>query len=158
MAREAALRDPAVAREVILDDDRESFDQALAASRGALSDIEVEYRIIRNGELRWMHDSATPTRNADGSVLWHGYWSDVSRLKRTKEALQEARQRLEDAQRTARMGDWTHDLDSGRLTWSPFLYEIFGRDPALGPPGYDEAATLFEDGGFDTIAQSSFAD
>lgn len=68
-----------------------------------------------------------------------------------------ARRRLEDAQRMARIGDWTHDLDTGRITWSPFLYELFERDPARGPPAYDEAISLFEDGDPDVIAKANEA-
>lgn len=153
-SREAALRDPSVARELILDEDRKRYDTALAASRETLSDLDVEFRIHRYGELRWLRTSATPTRQDDGSVLWIGYWSDITGLKQAEQALVEARQRLEDAQRIARIGDWTHELDSGRITWSPYLYELFDRDPALGPPGFDEAVTLFEEDGAGLIAKS----
>lgn len=72
----------------------------------------------------------------------------------TEQSLREVRERLEDAQQTARIGDWTHDLGSGRITWSPFLYELLVRDPALGPPDYDEAVSLFEDGSVEVITQA----
>ncbi len=155
VARDAALRDATLLREVILPEDRERYDQAVRTARETQTDLDVEYRIGMNGDVRWVRTSATPSRSADGSVLWNGYWSDVTGLKRTEQALQEARLRLEDAQRVARMGDWTHELDSGRITWSPFLYELFGRDPSQGPPGFDEAVGLFEEGGTEEIAQAN---
>lgn len=38
-------------------------------------------------------------------------------------------ERLEHAQRIARLGHWHADLSTGELTWSPMVYEIFGLDP-----------------------------
>ncbi|MGQ0799653.1 MAG: ATP-binding protein [Pseudomarimonas sp.] len=154
VAREDALRDATLTREAIIAEDRAHYDHAVAISAATLSVLDVEFRIRMKDELRWVHSSAIPVRRADGSVLWNGYWSDVTAIKHTELALQEARQRLEDAQRVARLGDWTHDLESGRITWSPFLYELLERDPASGPPDYDEAVTLFEDGGVEVIAQA----
>ena len=46
--------------------------------------------------------------------------------------LAEAKERLEEAQRIARVGDWSNTFD-GALVWSPQLYEMYERDPALGP-------------------------
>jgi len=152
--REAALRDANLTREAIMAEDRERYDQAVATSAQTLGVLDVEFRIRKDDELRWVRSSAIPVRRADGSILWNGYWSDITDIKRTEQALQESRQRLEDAQRVARMGDWTHDLDTGQITWSPFLYELFERDPALDAPNYDEAVTLFEEGGVEVITRA----
>jgi signal transduction histidine kinase len=40
----------------------------------------------------------------------------------------------------ARLGWWRHNLVTGEVTWSDFMYEIVGRDPRLGPPSPDELA------------------
>lgn len=37
------------------------------------------------------------------------------------------------AQRVARLGSWSWDPAEGVTSWSPQMYEIYGRDPALGP-------------------------
>ena len=42
----------------------------------------------------------------------------------------------------AKFGDWTCELDSGVVTWSPQVFELLGRDPALGPPSLAEVAEL----------------
>jgi len=36
------------------------------------------------------------------------------------------------------LGVWEWEKDSGAIWWSPKLYELFGRDPALGPMKTDE--------------------
>lgn len=150
--RDEIMRDAELANEAVLEEDRERFSQAVAESRRALTDLEVDFRIRRDDGIRWVRSSAIPSRLYDGSVVWNGYWSDVTAIKDIESSLQEARQRLEDAQRVARLGDWTHDLASGAITWSPFLYELFGRDLALGPPDLAEAVTLFEAGSTEVIA------
>ena len=40
---------------------------------------------------------------------------------------------LEEAQRLARLGSWSWDPRSDEASWSPQMYEIFGRDVSLGP-------------------------
>ena len=49
-----------------------------------------------------------------------------------------AKQRLEEAQRVGRIGDWQVDLETGTTRWSPQLFEMYGRDPALGAPSLVE--------------------
>lgn len=41
---------------------------------------------------------------------------------------------MTEAQRVGRIGDWEWDQGDGTITWSPEVFEIYGRDPALGPP------------------------
>lgn len=46
------------------------------------------------------------------------------------EDLTAAPQRLNHAERVARLGSWEHDLDADHLSWSDEVYRIFGVDPA----------------------------
>ncbi|HLK55013.1 MAG TPA: ATP-binding protein [Chthonomonadaceae bacterium] len=41
-------------------------------------------------------------------------------------------------QRMGQIGYWEFDLLTGSVVWSEEVYRIFGRDPALGPPTYEE--------------------
>ena len=45
---------------------------------------------------------------------------------------------LSEAQRLARLGSWDIDTTTGLTAWSASLYELFGRDRALGPITIDE--------------------
>ncbi len=54
-------------------------------------------------------------------------------------------ERLLEAQRIGRMGDWEYDLADGMISWSPQVFVIMGRDPALGPPqGLDGQLVLHD--------------
>jgi serine phosphatase RsbU (regulator of sigma subunit) len=59
----------------------------------------------------------------------------------------EARRRLDRTEMLGSLGWVEHDLVSGRSEWSPGMYRIFERDPALGPLSRAEqaAAVLAED-------------
>ena len=54
---------------------------------------------------------------------------DISDQKRAEEALRLSEQRLLEAQRVAHVGSWEWDVESGALSWSRELYEIYGLDP-----------------------------
>ncbi len=64
-----------------------------------------------------------------GWLLWN--------LERQQEATRVGRQRLEEAQRLARVGHWTCDARSGAMTWSQEVYRIFGQDPAVFQPSFE---------------------
>ena len=51
-----------------------------------------------------------------------------SKRKRAEEALQLSRERLEEAQRIAKIGNWEADLFTGELYWSQVIFDIFGFD------------------------------
>ncbi|MBI3095883.1 MAG: response regulator [Rhodocyclales bacterium] len=50
---------------------------------------------------------------------------------------------LTEAQRLTGIGNWTWDIASGRHTWSPQIYRIYGRDPALPAAAYPEVSQYF---------------
>jgi signal transduction histidine kinase len=59
-------------------------------------------------------------------------------------ALAAAKARLEEAQRVARIGDWAYTVADNQVVWSPQLYEMYERDPALGPLMEEMHALLSE--------------
>lgn len=74
------------------------------------------------------------------SILMRG----VSARERRNLEAAAARDRLEEAQRIARIGDWSYRIGDDGVTWSSNLYEMYERDPALGPMGKEIATILSE--------------
>ncbi|MEG4275952.1 diguanylate cyclase [Microcoleus sp. MON1_C1] len=68
---------------------------------------------------------------------------DITDRQQTETALQKSETRLSEAQRVARMGSWEWDVITGKITWSPELFEIVGRSRALGEPTYEENLLLY---------------
>lgn len=62
--------------------------KSIQVSARQLSPWREEYRVcLPQRGLRWMRGAATPESLQGGGVLWHGYISDISDLKRVEEEL-----------------------------------------------------------------------
>ena len=61
---------------------------------------------------------------------------DVTESRRAHEHLQQTRERLDTAQRMARVGSWSWDVTGDRWHWSEELYRIAGLPPTAPPPDF----------------------
>ena len=73
---------------VLHPDDRPLVADSIRASADTLTEWDQEYRVLLPGRgLRWLAGRARPERAADGSVVWHGFITDITERKRMQEAL-----------------------------------------------------------------------
>lgn len=64
---------------------------SLQRSARELTPCRHEFRVkFPDGTVRWLADSAAPQREPDGSVLWHGFTSDVTERKKAEELVRES--------------------------------------------------------------------
>jgi diguanylate cyclase (GGDEF)-like protein/PAS domain S-box-containing protein len=69
-------------------DDLADVAASIAASAQTLTPWVHEYRTrFADGTVRWNAGKATPQKQADGSVLWHGFISDATERKQAEESL-----------------------------------------------------------------------
>ncbi|GGX86923.1 hypothetical protein GCM10007160_12840 [Litchfieldella qijiaojingensis] len=91
---EEVMRDPQRFLSGIHTDDIDAMWRSL--QRSALK-LEVWYHEFRychpQGDTRWVRGHATPQRERDGSVLWHGFCEDITQYKRSQLALRESERR-----------------------------------------------------------------
>ena len=141
--RDRIMQDANVAHRLVVPEDRERLNAALAQSRISLATVDADFRIQRpDGEIRWVRTQAVPVRGPNDAVVWNGHLFDITDIRRTEQALRDATERLQDAQSVARLGDWTCDLATGEVTWSPQVYQLLGREPSLGPPTLADVVDL----------------
>ena len=86
----AVLMDDAVAMlRMVERDDRALMRASIQRSMRTLRAWHCEFRLHRRDKgVRWMSGTATPQREPDGSVLWHGYMHDTTDLRELEQARQ----------------------------------------------------------------------
>jgi PAS domain S-box-containing protein len=76
-------------------DDGKVFRTVLQRSKEELTAFEMEYRITTpSGEFKWLSARGMPSREADGSILWHGVVVDITAQKRAEMALEASERQL----------------------------------------------------------------
>ncbi len=65
-----------------------------------------------------------------------GYVRDITQEYEAQQELELRQQRLEEAQRVARMGSWEYDVGQDEMRWSVGMYELFDQDPDTFVPSF----------------------
>ena len=85
---EAAYADFSILTNYVLEEDRESILRSREVAAKELSSWVNEFRISSpNGGGKWVRAQAEPERQDDGSVLWSGFFVDISETKATEDRL-----------------------------------------------------------------------
>ncbi|HET9643251.1 MAG TPA: ATP-binding protein [Burkholderiaceae bacterium] len=97
----------------VLPDDLPRLRGAIAHAVQTLQPFEVEFRAwLADGSLRWFRSSAAMRREHDASVLWNGYWVDITEQKQLQQALERARIAADEASRakSAFLAAMSHEI------------------------------------------------
>lgn len=92
---------------------------------------------------RWLLGDARPQPQPDGSVIWHGFITDITERKRIEQQLETSRLQLKEAQRIAKVGSWSWLVAPDISFWSDELYAITGHDPQLPGLVYSDHPRLY---------------
>ncbi len=86
------------------------------------------------------------------AMLTTQFWSARAKLAAawrsltaTLEGVSQAEALLQETQRIAKIGSWRQQAGEQEMQWSPELYEIFGLDPAAGPPSLEGILPLIDE-------------
>ena len=80
---------------------------------------------VKRVDGRWFRINEFPTESGGTVVLR----LDITDSKKAEEAIRQSEALHKEAQRTAKIGHWERDLDTGELQWSEEIYRIFGLSP-----------------------------
>src|SRR6185436_9224822 len=84
----------------IHEEDRPAFFAAIERGFESLLPVEQDFRVkVPDGDGKWLRSFAAPRQERDGSVVWSGYWADVTRQKRMENELKEAKETADVATR-----------------------------------------------------------
>ncbi|MCR9152499.1 MAG: PAS domain-containing protein [Bacteroidetes bacterium] len=123
------------------EDDRLSI---INDSKLVLKDLkETEREIVdENGKtfLKRIVPFITNDNIVEGLVI---NFIDVDQLKLKEESLRLKQAELLQSQKLAKIGSWILNVQTNDVDWTDELYKMYGLDPGLAPPGYDDHAKLF---------------
>ncbi len=125
--------------------------------QGSLPSFSCEYPCNAPLEERWFFMIAMPFGNsgAGGAVITH---TDITARKHSELALQHRKLMLERTESVAHLASFEWEVDTNIVTWSPEMFRIFGRDPALGTPNLEGQAELYTPAStqtlFDAVSKS----
>ena len=84
---------------VIHAEDKRSVRETIERSAQTLEPIHMEFRSIADDGRRWIRADLVANREADGAVVWNGYWIDASIERARADELAAARDAAEAASR-----------------------------------------------------------
>jgi PAS domain S-box-containing protein len=128
----------------LLPAERETTREALESAWAQAIDYGFDAHVVwPDGTVRSVHHTGQPLRDGRGRLIGYaGTIQDITDRKAVEDALREATNELEQAQRRARIGSWRRSFADGSVQWSATMYEIAGRDPSKQPPSLDEMRAL----------------
>ncbi|MBL0927586.1 MAG: PAS domain S-box protein [Phycisphaerales bacterium] len=112
--------------------DPDARSEALAAIRGRAAAAEShDFRFRRaDGSDVWAIVSMNPIADASGKLVGSmAMITDITARRAMEQALRDREERLRRALAAARMGEWELDIESGMVSFSPELSELFGFGP-----------------------------
>ena len=122
---EEAIASAARIYKTIVQEDRAVLWKETQRSYAELSPLRADYRVIDpNGNIVWLRSQATIRREADGTVIWNGFVSDISEEKRQQHEAQQASARLDSITNTLPGVVFQVDTTPGR--GFPFTYVSAG--------------------------------
>jgi PAS domain S-box-containing protein len=114
-------------------DDRSKWQQAISEHfSGTNARFELEMRMLRHGEVRWIQQSGLLSRDASGRpTRWTGSVRDVTDRRAGEAALRESEQRFALAVSGSNDGIWDLDLTTEDMFMSERAQLLCGLEPGI---------------------------
>ncbi|MDQ2687759.1 MAG: diguanylate cyclase [Armatimonadota bacterium] len=130
--------------------DGSDFPRADRPSRLALQTGQAVRDVVLGIEkpgksILWLSVNAVPLFHAGKDAAYAAAitLTDVTERRRSEDALRRSEALLAEAQRTAGIGSWEYNLETGTITWSAEIFRLLGFDPADGEPDYETMLTHY---------------
>jgi len=96
---------------------------------------QCEYRVtLPEGRIIWVEGKSKPELQADGSILWHGFITDITARKESEEKIRLSENSLRMSQQISKIGSWEYDVEKARLEWSENYYFMYGYEDTSVEP------------------------
>lgn len=127
---EQANQNPNLWKEIVHPDYLDAVVNTAVELKQDMTRHDFEYPMrTADGEWRWMRDATTVIHDGGRPVRFRCILTDISNKHAAQDELERSRQRLSEAQRIAKLGDWEWDIVADTITWSDECFRIFGIEP-----------------------------
>ncbi|MEI6061623.1 MAG: PAS domain S-box protein [Bacteroidota bacterium] len=127
---EEVSKDASCVFAILHPDDFDGVAQSIQISADTLELWSYEYRVKhQDGAIRWLWGNAMPDREADGSVLWHGFIMDITERKEIEAALRESQEQLDLVIKGSNDAPWDWNLCTNKLYYSHKWWQQLGYSP-----------------------------
>jgi len=117
-------------------DDKQSTLDEMARQIKIGSSLNFENRYLRkDGSIVLLSWRASYDKNEG---ITYATARDITERKKAEDVLRENEKELNEAQRIGKIGNWSWDIATDKIVWSPEYYRLIGFDPTKAPPGYEE--------------------
>ncbi|MCF8144677.1 MAG: transporter substrate-binding domain-containing protein [Deltaproteobacteria bacterium] len=90
---------------VIFPEDLGRVTDSIELSAKRMTTWQCEYRVqIPGRPVKWLHGESSPEKLADGSILWHGFNTDITERRRAEEEREKLQAQLNQAQKMESVG------------------------------------------------------
>ncbi|MGZ4088846.1 MAG: PAS domain-containing sensor histidine kinase, partial [Bacteroidia bacterium] len=109
--------------------DRLKVKTAIEKAMKGEGDYECEYRYQKNGKEKILWSRGVVTFDKDKPVTMKGTVMDITDRHYMLQGLQRNEELYKQAQALSHIGNWTWNINTGKMNWSDELYRIFGLEP-----------------------------
>ena len=149
LAPRVLMRDATAMLRLVEREDRALMRESIQRSARTLQAWACEFRLFRHGgATRWMTGTATPQRDANGAVLWHGYIAETTQMRELERAQRvAATAQAANAAKTEFLSRMSHELRTPLNAVLGFaqLLELDPREPLS--PTQRQRVTLIREAG-----------
>ena len=96
-----------------------------------ITDKMLELTVLRKDNVEFDAGISISRTQIKGKYFFIAFITDITERKNAEENLKNKTAVLDEAQETAHIGSWEHDVLTNKVTWSDEMYRIFGVTPDL---------------------------
>jgi PAS domain S-box-containing protein len=122
-------------------DDYDDVVASIHHSAASLEPWQCEHRVrFADGTFRWLDGNALPQTQEDGSVLWHGFITDITGNKQAELALDKANKLLHESIQSLHEGFTVYDENDRLVICNEAYLNIYGtsRDLIVAGASFEE--------------------
>lgn len=124
--------DPEFIFKDVVKEDLDSLMDSIRLSAETLEPWGAEFRIkAKNGSVKWLRGDSTPQKNKDGSILWHGFMTEITHNKQVEQEIVTAHANL--AATLKAIPDLLFEVDNSGMIFS---YHAPSESHLYMPPDY----------------------